>query len=98
MSVITVTHKKFLAGLKYKKRKEGKMGKLKGINELVEKYNKLRGREKEAVRESMEELKDYVYEHDQLNEINNLNDIIKATPEYKLGKSIIEDAKNKGEA
>jgi len=29
------------------------------------------------------------------NEINNLNDIIKATPEYKLGKSIIEDAKNK---
>jgi hypothetical protein len=32
------------------------------------------------------------------NEINNLNDIIKATPEYKLGKSIIEDAKNKGEA
>ena len=33
------------------------MGKLKGINELVKKYNKLRGREKEAVRESMEELK-----------------------------------------
>jgi hypothetical protein len=32
------------------------------------------------------------------NEINNLNDMIKATPEYKLGKSIIEDAKNKGEA
>ena len=43
---------------------------------------------------------DYKYEHNQLNvnEINNLNDIIKATPEYKLGKSIIEDAKNKGEA
>ena len=74
------------------------MGKLKGINELVEKYNNLRDREKEAVREAMEDLKSYVYEHDQLNEINNLNDIIKATPEYKLGKSIIEDAKNKGEA
>ena len=43
---------------------------------------------------------DYKYEHNQLNvnEINYLNDIIKATPEYKLGKSIIEDAKNKGEA
>ena len=43
---------------------------------------------------------DYKYEHNQLNvnEINNLNDMIKATPEYKLGKSIIEDAKNKGEA
>ena len=27
------------------------------INELIEKYNKLRGREKEAVRESMEALK-----------------------------------------
>ena len=71
---------------------------MKKIAELVDKYNKLRGREKEAVREAMEDLKDYVYEHDQLNEINNLNDIIKATPEYKLGKSIIEDAKNKGEA
>ena len=57
MEIITVTPKKFLAGLKYKKRKEGKVGKLKGINELVEKYNKLRGREKEAVRESMEALK-----------------------------------------
>jgi|2_EtaG_2_1085320.scaffolds.fasta_scaffold12353_4 hypothetical protein len=76
------------------------MGQMKKIAELVDKYNNLRGREKEAVRKSMEELKDYVYEHDQLNvnEINNLNDIIKATPEYKLGKSIIEDAKNKGEA
>ena len=74
------------------------MGQMKKIAELVDKYNKLRGREKEAVREAMEDLKDYVYEHDQLNEINNLNDIIKATPEYKLGKSIIEDAKNKGEA
>ena len=27
------------------------------------------------------------------NEINNLNDIIKATPEYKLGKSITEKTK-----
>ena len=33
------------------------MGKLKGINELVEKYNKLRDKEKEAVREAMEALK-----------------------------------------
>ena len=74
------------------------MGQMKKLKEVIDKYNNLRGREKEAVRESMEELKDYVYEHDQLNEINNLNDIIKATPEYKLGKSIIEDAKNKGEA
>ena len=74
------------------------MGQMKKLKEIIDKYNNLRGREKEAVRESMEELKDYVYEHDQLNEINNLNDIIKATPEYKLGKSIIEDAKNKGEA
>ena len=74
------------------------MGQMKKLKEVIDKYNNLRGREKEAVRESMEELKDYVYEHDQLNEINNLNDIIKATPEYKLGKSIIESAKNKGEA
>ena len=74
------------------------MGQMKKLKEIIDKYNNLRGREKEAVRKSMEELKDYVYEHDQLNEINNLNDIIKATPEYKLGKSIIEDAKNKGEA
>ena len=74
------------------------MGQMKKLKEVIDKYNNLRGREKEAVRKSMEELKDYVYEHDQLNEINNLNDIIKATPEYKLGKSIIEDAKNKGEA
>jgi hypothetical protein len=74
------------------------MGQMKKLKEVIDKYNNLRGREKEAVREAMEELKDYVYEHNQLNEINNLNDIIKATPEYKLGKSIIEDAKNKGEA
>ena len=33
------------------------MGKLKGINELVEKYNRLRDGEKEAVRESVEALK-----------------------------------------
>ena len=33
------------------------MGQMKKIAELVHKYNKLRGREKEAVQESMEELK-----------------------------------------
>ena len=59
---------------------------------------------KHSLRELKDELYldelDYKYEHNQLNvnEINNLNDMIKATPEYKLGKSIIEDAKNKGEA
>ena len=49
------------------------MGQMKKIAELVDKYNKLRGREKEAVRESMEALKravGYKYEHDQLNEID----------------------------
>ena len=48
------------------------MGQMKKIAELVDKYNKLRGREKEAVRESMEALKravGYKYEHDQLNEL-----------------------------
>ena len=43
------------------------------ISELIDKYNNLRGREKEAVRESMEDLKDYVYEHDQLNELEEKN-------------------------
>ena len=33
------------------------MGQMKKISELVDKYNNLRGREKEAVRESMEALK-----------------------------------------
>ena len=33
------------------------MGQMKKIHELVDKYNKLRGREKEAIKESMEELK-----------------------------------------
>ena len=33
------------------------MGKVKGIYELVQKYNKLRDGEKEAVKEAMDELK-----------------------------------------
>ena len=41
------------------------MGKVKGINELVEKYNRLRGREKEAVRESMEALQRAFVESDE---------------------------------
>ena len=46
------------------------MGQMKKISELIDKYNNLRGREKEAVREAMENLEDYVYEHDQLNELD----------------------------
>ena len=49
------------------------MGQMKKISEFIDKYNNLRGREKEAVRESMEDLKDYVYEHDQLNELEEKN-------------------------
>ena len=72
------------------------------IKSLLEKY--LLVQMKHSLRELKDELYldelEYKYEHNQLNvnEINYLNDIIKATPEYKLGKSIIEDAKNKGEA
>ena len=33
------------------------MGKVKKLNELIKRYNKLRGRDKEAVKEPMEELK-----------------------------------------
>ena len=36
------------------------MGQMKKINELFDKYNKLKGREKSAVKESMEALKNYV--------------------------------------
>ena len=45
------------------------MGQMKKLKEVIDKYNNLRGREKEAVREAMEDLKSYVYEHDQLNEL-----------------------------
>ena len=45
------------------------MGQMKKISELIDKYNDLRGREKESVKEAMEDLKSYVYEHDQLNEL-----------------------------
>jgi len=45
------------------------MGQMKKISELIDKYNNLRGREKESVKEAMEDLKSYVYEHDQLNEL-----------------------------
>ena len=47
------------------------MGQMKKLKEIIDKYNNLRGREKEAVREAMEDLKDYVYEHDQLNELED---------------------------
>ena len=36
------------------------MGQMKKIAELVDKYDKLRGREKEAVREAMELLKEHI--------------------------------------
>ena len=66
------------------------------IKSLLEMKHSLRELKDELYLDELE----YKYEHNQLNvnEINNLNDMIKATPEYKLGKSIIEDAKNKGEA
>ena len=33
---------------------------------------------------------EYNYEHDQLNEIDEMNEAIKETPEYKTGKNIMK--------
>jgi len=33
---------------------------------------------------------EYNYEHDQLNEIDDMNEAIKKTPEYKAGKNIMK--------
>ena len=69
------------------------MSQMKKMIELIDSYDRLpNGNFKEEIREDMDKIKklihyeDYKYEHDQINE---MNDAIKATPEYKLGKSLV---------
>ena len=70
-----------------------RMGEMKKMIELIDSYDRLpEDWFKSKIKGDMDKLKkiihynDYRYEQDQINE---MNDAIKATPEYKLGKSLV---------
>ena len=51
------------------------MGQMKKLSELIDKYDKLKGKEKEAVKEAMELLKEHIgYNDTEANLLNQLED------------------------
>ena len=73
MAIVTVTHKKFLAGLKYKQRKDNnKMGQLKKLKGLIDSFERLPdGNFKESVRIDMEQMKELFSEIHSLRELKD---------------------------